>query len=289
MVSPLYLRELIVNFLNEDLGVAGDWSSLPLRGMRAKGVVVAKEDGILCGAPFFSELFRLLSGELKLSWLKEEGQEFSAGEVLCEVECDASALLQGERTALNILQRLSGIATNTRKFVEALRGSRVKLLDTRKTTPGLRALEKYASKVGGAVNHRFGLYDAVMVKDNHIALFGGIGRAVEEIRRLSPATLKLEVEVESWEQLEELLGVIGLVDIVMLDNWELSQVPEAVEVIRTKDRRVKVELSGGIGYEELKLVSRLPVDFVSTSKTITAARWIDISMEVCKVDGYERP
>jgi len=280
LMNPLNLRELIVNFLNEDLGITGDWSSLPLRGRKVRGVLIAKEDFILCGTPFFEEVFRVLDPGTGFRWNFKEGEEVKEGQVVGEVFSDAGALLPAERTALNLLQRLSGVATNTRSYAEVLRGSSVRLLDTRKTTPGLRVFEKYATRVGGALNHRFGLFDAVMVKDNHIKAYGGVERAVRAVRQVIPATTKVEVEVETREELQEALKVIELIDLIMLDNWKEEEVEEAVKLIRERDGRVKVELSGGITRERLKKVRELPVDFVSTSRLITAAKWVDASLEV---------
>ncbi|WP_456456052.1 carboxylating nicotinate-nucleotide diphosphorylase [Thermovibrio sp.] len=279
-MNDLFVRNLILNFLNEDLGISGDWSSLPLKGRRLKAEVIAKEDLILCGSPFFNGVFELLGGAPEFHWNFEEGDEVPKGSILCRLECEASCLLSGERTALNLLQRLSGVATNTKEFVNLLRGSSVKLLDTRKTTPGLRVLEKYATKVGGALNHRWGLFDAVMLKDNHLKAFGGVKEAVLSVKRAIPATAKVEVEVENFNELKELLEVIDLVDLIMLDNWELGKVPRAVELIRERSSFVKVELSGGVDKESLSFIRELPIDFVSTSKLITSAKWVDVSLEV---------
>ncbi len=279
-MNELFVRNLILNFLSEDLGISGDWSSLPLKGKRLKAEVIAKENFILCGSPFFSRVFALLGGAPEFHWNFKEGEEVSKGSIVCSLECDGSSLLSGERTALNLLQRLSGVATNTREFVKLLSGSSVKLLDTRKTTPGLRALEKYATRVGGALNHRWGLFDAVMLKDNHLKAYGGVREAVLKVKSAVPITAKVEVEVESFEELEEFLEVIELVDLVMLDNWELEKVPEAVKLIRERSSFVKVELSGGVDKESLPFIRELPIDFVSTSKLITSAKWVDVSLEV---------
>jgi len=279
-LNGLFVRNLILNFLNEDLGISGDWSSLPLKGRRLKAEVIAKEDFILCGSPFFNAVFELLGGAPEFRWNFKEGDEVLKGSVLCCLECEASSLLSGERTALNLLQRLSGVATNTREFVKLLSGSPVRLLDTRKTTPGLRALEKYAAKVGGALNHRWGLFDAVMLKDNHLKAYGGVKEAVLNVKRAVPATAKVEVEVENFNELKELLEVVDLVDLVMLDNWELEKVPQAVELIRERSSFVKIELSGGVDKESLPFIRELPIDFVSTSKLITSAKWVDVSLEV---------
>jgi len=278
-MNLLTARELIVNFLKEDLGITGDWSSLPLKGKRIKGLLVAKEEFVLCGAPLFEETIKTLDPEAAFRWKFKEGERVKKG-VICEIESDGNALLSAERTALNLLQRLSGVATRTREFAKALEGSNVKLLDTRKTTPGLRVFEKYATKVGGALNHRLGLFDAVMVKDNHIKAYGGLKRAVIELRKLIPITMRIEVEVENREQLKEALSVIEMIDIVMLDNWELEKVEEAVKRLKEAKPSVMVELSGGVEFESLKVIRELPVDFVSTSRLITGARWVDISLEV---------
>ncbi|TCK06662.1 carboxylating nicotinate-nucleotide diphosphorylase [Phorcysia thermohydrogeniphila] len=279
-MNDLYLRKLILSFLEEDLGIIGDLTSGVLPEKQAEAELIAGEDFILCGAPVFEKVFTLLDGRVSFSWFYGEGAPVKKGDVIGKVSGSIKTLLTCERTALNLLQKLSGIATETRRYVEILKGSRVKLLDTRKTTPGLRLLEKYATRVGGALNHRFGLYDAVMVKDNHIKAFGGVQEAVKRVAQSIPVTTKIEVEVESDEQLTELLEVIDLVDIVMLDNWELKGVEEAVKRLKEAKPSVKVELSGGITLEKLRVIRELPVDYVSTSKIITAAKWVDVSLEV---------
>ena len=279
-MNPLYLERLIVNFLNEDLGIAGDITSRALSKVGGKAKLIARERGILCGVEPFNITFKTVNPKIQVNWLKREGEEFKEDEVVCLIEGELPSILTAERTALNLIQRLSGIATTTRRFVEELKGSQVKLLDTRKTTPGLRVLEKHATKVGGALNHRLGLYDAVMIKDNHIRAFGGVKPAVVLVSKEVPVTTKIEVEVENREQLQETIEVIDLVDIVMLDNWPLEEVKEAVLTLKRVKPSVKVELSGGITIEKLKTVKELPVDFVSTSKIVTAANWIDFSLEV---------
>ncbi|MEO2065180.1 MAG: carboxylating nicotinate-nucleotide diphosphorylase [Desulfurobacteriaceae bacterium] len=287
-MNTLVLRETILNFLKEDLGITGDWSSLNLKGKKLRGTIVAKEEFILCGTFLFEEVIKALDTEAAFKWKFKDGERVKKG-VIGEVEADGYALLSAERTALNLLQRLSGISTKTREMVEILKGSRVKLLDTRKTTPGLRVLEKYATRMGGALNHRFGLFDAVMVKDNHIKAYGSLEKAVVEIRKSIPVTMKVEVEVESEEELNQALAVIDLIDIVMLDNWEIGKVEEAARKLKERKPSLKVELSGGIDEEKLKLIKDLPIDFVSTSKVITGAKWVDISLEVERVDNDERP
>ena len=279
-MNPLYLERLIVNFLNEDLGTVGDLTSKALPKVPGKAELISREPGILCGIEPFNTVFKTLNPKVNINWLKREGEEFKENEVLCQVEGELPLLLTAERTALNLIQRLSGIATTTREYVKVLEGSGIKLLDTRKTTPGLRVLEKHATRVGGAFNHRFGLYDAVMIKDNHIKAFGGVERAVKEVSQQIPITTKVEVEVENWEQLEEAFKVIELIDIVMLDNWNVDEVEKASLKLKSAKPGIKVEVSGGITVENLKLLRELPIDFVSTSKIITAAKWIDLSLEV---------
>lgn len=279
-MNPLYLEKLIVNFLNEDLGIAGDITSSALPKVKGKAKLIAREMGVLCGVEAFTLTFKTVDSEIKVNWLKKEGEEFEENEVVCLIEGELSSILTAERTALNLVQRLSGIATTTRRFVEELKGSHVKLLDTRKTTPGLRVLEKHATKVGGALNHRLGLYDAVMIKDNHIRTFGGVKPAIVSVSKEVPVTTKIEVEVENREQLQETIEVIDSVDIVMLDNWPLEEVKEAALTLKKVKPSIKVELSGGITIEKLKTIKELPIDFVSTSKIVTSANWIDFSLEV---------
>ncbi len=279
-MNQLYVERLILSFLEEDLGFCGDLSSAPLPEEKCTAEVIVKEECLICGIPFFEKVFSLLDKEVSFKWNVKDEDRVQAGSVIGSVEGSLKAILQGERTALNILQKLSGIATNTARYVEILEDSPVKLLDTRKTTPGWRVLEKYATRVGGALNHRFGLYDAVMIKDNHIKAFGSIRDAVLKVKKIIPVTTKVEVEVENEEQLNEVLDVLDYVDIVMLDNWDLEKVASAVSVLKERKNSVKVELSGGIDLQSLRLVKDLPVDYVSTSKIITAAKWIDISLEL---------
>jgi len=279
-MNLLAVEKLILSFLEEDLGSFGDLSALPLTDKVVEGEVIVKEEALVCGLPFFEKTFKLLDPQVEFSWNVKEGEKVSERTVIGFLKGNATAILSAERTALNLLQRLSGIATTTREFVKILKGFPVKLLDTRKTTPGLRVFEKYATKIGGALNHRFGLYDGAMIKDNHIKVYGSVLKAVLSLKDLLPVTAKLEVEVETWEQLEEVLSVLDFVDIVMLDNWNLEEVERAVELLKSQKKSIKIEVSGGITKEDLEKIKYLPVDFVSTSKIITAAKWIDVSLEV---------
>jgi len=279
-VNELFIDKLLLFFLLEDTGIIGDLTTASLPDTRCKAEVLAGEDFVLCGLPFFERVFTLHDKDTLFKWFKAEGSEVEEGDVIGCIETSAKTLLTCERTALNVLQRLSGVATQVRRYVKALEGSKICLLDTRKTTPGLRCLEKYAVRVGGAKNHRFGLYDAVIVKDNHIKLYGGVAKAVKAIRNIVPVTTFLEVEVENWQELEEVVDVLEHVDMVMLDNWQAEDVPRAVRLLKSKKPSVKVELSGGITFERLKELRSLPVDYISTSKVVTQARWVDIKVEV---------
>jgi nicotinate-nucleotide pyrophosphorylase (carboxylating) len=279
-MNKIHIEKIILSFLEEDLALSGDLTTAPLEDRESAAEVIAKENFILCGIPFFETVFSLYDNNITFEWKKREGEEISGGEVIGKVYGNIKTLLTCERTALNILQRLSGIATETRKYINLLKGSKVKLLDTRKTTPGLRYFEKYATKIGGAYNHRMGLYDAVMIKDNHIKAFGGVIPAVKSIVSSVPVTTKIEVEVENEKQLEEVIRIIELVDIVMLDNWDIDKVENAALKLKSAKDSIKVEVSGNITFEKIRELKDNSIDFISTSKVITGARWIDISMEV---------
>ncbi|WP_457568109.1 carboxylating nicotinate-nucleotide diphosphorylase [Desulfurobacterium sp.] len=280
LFSKIAMEDYITSFLIEDTGFTGDITSSFLQGKRIKAHLIAGESFTLAGTPFFNKVFELLDNEFQIKWHLTEGQTVYEGDILCSMEGKETALLSGERTALNLLQHLSGIATNTRRYTKVLEGTRIKLLDTRKTTPGLRYFEKYATRIGGAWNHRMGLYDAVMIKDNHIKAYGSITDAVNTVKQNVPITVKIEVEVENWPQLHEVLNVKDKVDIIMLDNWEISEIDRAIEFIRNKINHAKIEVSGGITLEKLAELKTKDIDFVSTSKLITGAKWVDISMEV---------
>ncbi|WP_457569400.1 carboxylating nicotinate-nucleotide diphosphorylase [Desulfurobacterium sp.] len=278
--SKIAIEDYILSFLKEDIGFTGDITSSSLPGKRIKAYIEAKEDFILAGSPFFQKTFEILDKSFGFTWNKREGDQVTKGEIIAYIEGDEKALLTGERTALNLLQHLSGIATNTRKYVKILSGTNIKLLDTRKTTPGLRYFEKYATKVGGAYNHRMGLYDAVMIKDNHIKAYGSVETAVLEISKNIPVTMSIEVEIENWQQLEEATKVKELINIIMLDNWSLQEIDRAITFIRKNLNHVKIEVSGGITLETLKELRNKDIDYISTSKLITGAKWVDIGMEV---------
>jgi len=276
-MNPLYVEELLRSYLNEDLGRVDLTTEGVYRGERVRAKIVAKEDGILAGLPFAARTFKLL-GEVKLSSPFREGDAFRAGDAILQIEGSAKAVLSAERVALNILQRLSGIATKTKRMVSKIADLPVKLLDTRKTTPGFRLFEKYAVKVGGGENHRYALYDMVLIKDNHVKIAGSITEAVRRVRELIPPVYKIEVEVQSLDQLAEAAKLD--VDVVMLDNFTPEEVKKAVELLKSLNPTLKVEVSGGVNEENLREYALSGCDYISSGAIIHSARWIDLSLRV---------
>lgn len=245
----------------------------------------AKEAGTIAGLPFAMMIFHLLSAQTNLVPIVAEGEWCNKGQVVAQIEGQMDALLMGERVALNLVMRLSGIATLTRKYVDKIADLPTKLVDTRKTTPGLRLLEKYATQVGGAVNHRMGLDDAVMIKDNHIAAAGGIKSAIARIRSQIPYPLSIEVETETLEQVAEAVGEGA--DIIMLDNMPLDMMDRAVKMIRAAHHRIKIEASGNITLETIRPVAETGVDYISSSAPITRSTWLDLSMRINHRDAVK--
>lgn len=270
------LNELIHRALQEDIG-HGDLTteSLIPEGMQATGIFVAKSAGILAGINVSRAVYRYLEPGSTFETFKSDGDTLAAGDVIARVTGKAATLLTGERVALNFLQRLSGIASKTRRMADLIKYLPTELVDTRKTTPGLRVLEKHAVAVGGARNHRFGLYDGVMIKDNHIKAVGSITQAVSDARKKVPHTIKIEVEVENLEQLEEALQARA--DIILLDNMDIEQMKKAVEITAG---RALLEASGGINEDTLVEVARTGVDFISSGALTHSAVSLDISFDL---------
>nr|WP_290228336.1 carboxylating nicotinate-nucleotide diphosphorylase [Trichocoleus desertorum] len=276
----LVLDQLLQNWLLEDIG-RGDRTtqSLLLRTINLrKAHWIAKEAGVVAGLPVAARVFQILSAEVSLVTDTEEGEQCDVGQVVARLHGPMDALLTGERVALNLAMRLSGIATATRQYVEKIADLPTQLVDTRKTTPGLRLLEKYASQVGGAINHRMGLDDAVMIKDNHIAAAGGIGEAIAQVRARIPYPLTIEMETETLAQVESALKFGA--DIIMLDNMPLELMRQAVDLIRQTNERIKIEASGNITLATIRAVAETGVDYVSTSAPITRSPWLDLSMKL---------
>jgi nicotinate-nucleotide pyrophosphorylase (carboxylating) len=273
----IVIDPLLDRWLREDIG-RGDRASqcLPQRVMTARWTV--KAPGVVAGLPIAARIFQRLSPDIDFRLLVDEGTHCVPQTVIAEITGQIADLLMGERTALNLVMRLSGIATATRAYTDRISDLPTKLVDTRKTTPGLRILEKYATTVGGGINHRLGLDDGAMIKDNHIAAAGGIPAAVAAVRRTLPYPLTIEVETESIAQVQEALDCD--VDIIMLDNMPVEMMKMAVEVCRQFNPRIRLEASGNITLETIRAVAETGVDYISTSATITRSPWLDISMRV---------
>jgi nicotinate-nucleotide pyrophosphorylase (carboxylating) len=270
------LNELIAWALAEDIG-HGDLTTASLipDEMQASGVFTAKSAGVLAGINICQAVYLYLDPEVKFEPFKTDGETLVKGDIIARVTGKAATLLTGERVALNFLQHLSGIASKTRHMAEMIKYLPAELIDTRKTTPGLRVLEKYAVTVGGARNHRFGLYDGVLIKDNHIRAVGSIARAVADARKKVPHTIKIEVEVDNLEQLQQALEARA--DIILLDNMDVEQMKRAVEITAG---RAQLEASGGINEETLAEVAKSGVDLISSGALTHSAVSLDISFDL---------
>lgn len=273
MLSPAVDR-LIRIALEEDIGPGDVTTAATVApGTMARAELVAKEDFVLAGIDIARRVFALVDGEVAFEALIRDGQAVRRGEVLAWLKGDAASLLQGERVALNLLQRLSGVATLTARFVKEVEGTGATIVDTRKTTPGLRALEKYAVRVGGAGNHRMALYDGVLIKENHIAAAGGIPLAVSRARQRAPHTLKIEVEVRDLAEVAAALNAGA--DILLLDNMDLAQLRAAVELVAG---RAVCEASGGVNLDTVRVIAETGVDLISVGALTHSYRAVDISM-----------
>lgn len=278
------LRRQIADWLEEDIG-NGDittMTTIPADRM-AKGIIHVKESGLIAGLPVAELVFGVVDPGLKFRAQVLEGAAVVKGTLLAEVEGSARSVLLGERLALNLMQRLSGIATRTREYVDALGGLPTRLVDTRKTTPGHRQLEKYAVRVGGGHNHRFGLYDAVMIKDNHIKGAGGITQAIRAARANIPHTMKIEIEVESLEQVQEALAAMP--DIIMLDNMRPELMREAVGHIKMRAPHIVVEASGSVTLQTIRGIAETGVDVISVGRLTYSVQSLDISLDLNERKG----
>lgn len=278
-LNMIQLRSLIAIALTEDIGT-GDIttnSTVP-PGSTSKGIIYVKEPGIIAGVTVAEMVFRHLSPSIEFRAKVADGAWLEPGATIAEVEGDARAVLTGERVALNFLQRMSGIATRTAALVEKVKLYPVRVVDTRKTTPGLRMLEKYAVRLGGGFNHRFGLYDAVLIKDNHIKVAGGITQAVLAARQNVPHTVKIEVEVESLEGVSEALDARA--DVIMLDNMDPSTMRECVKLV---DGRALVEASGGMNEDTILAAAKAGVDLISIGALTHSIKSLDISLDIGEI------
>ena len=275
-ISSYHLDQLIELAVIEDIG-PGDITTAALYGeaRKGEGTITAKEPMVVAGLEAARRVFLRMDSELNFVPNCSDGMEIGIGHVIAKVTGDFCAMLTGERIALNFLQRLSGIATNVRTYVNELSGRPVRLVDTRKTIPGWRALEKYAVRIGGANNHRMGLYDGILIKDNHIAAFGDIGTAVEKTRQNASHLLKIEIEVSSLDQVREALAAQA--DVIMLDNMNDTQIRQSVSEI---NGRALVEVSGQVAQGQLRRLADMGVDIISVGALIHAARFVDLSMSL---------
>ncbi len=269
-------KQLIQLALGEDIG-PGDITTDNLVAPDARGIgtIVAKQDLVVTGLQVAEQVFCLLDPQVTFEARYADGAQVASGSTVASIEGTLAALLKGERTALNFLQRLSGIATQAREFVEMVAGTQVTLVDTRKTTPGWRVLEKYAVRMGGAHNHRMGLYDGVLIKDNHIAVCGSIAEAVKQVRQAISHLVKVEVEATTLDEVEDALAAGA--DIIMLDNMDLEQIRRAVEVV---EHRALVEVSGGVTRQRLKALALTGVDLISIGALTHSAVAVDLSMNI---------
>jgi nicotinate-nucleotide pyrophosphorylase (carboxylating) len=277
------LVRVIRTALEEDIG-AGDITTAAALIGDEMGVarVTAKTEMVVAGIDLFGEVFLTLDPALCFTARRQDGEKVAEGDLLAEISGRLASILTAERVALNLFQRMSGIATMTRRYVDAVAGKRVKILDTRKTAPGLRILDKYAVRAGGGCNHRFALYDGVLIKDNHIVAAGGIGPAVERVRARIPHTLKIEVEVKNGAELEEALAAGA--DAVLLDNMSLAEMASAVARV---EGRIPLEASGNMTLERIREVAETGVDLISVGALTHSVIAADISLNVTQVEGID--
>ncbi len=268
------IRRDVDRALGEDVG-GGDLTAQLLPADRsAQARVITREAAVICGQAWFAACFERLDPDVRIDWRVAEGATATPGSLLCQIDGNARALVTAERSALNFLQTLSATATTTATYVEAVRGTRARILDTRKTLPGLRLAQKYAVRVGGGGNHRMGLHDAILIKENHIVAAGSISAAVARARELHPAVM-VEVEVENFSELRESLA--SRVDRVMLDEFELDELVQAVAEV---DGRVALEVSGGVAIDRVRAIAETGVDFISVGALTKHVRAIDLSMRI---------
>jgi nicotinate-nucleotide pyrophosphorylase (carboxylating) len=277
-LSPLAIDEAVQRALNEDLGRAGDITSMATipEATRAQAVMVARQSGVIAGLPLAVAVFQKLSPDIRIDADIRDGAVAAAGTRVLTLSGPARAILTGERTALNFVGRLSGVATLTADYVRHAAGTRMRICCTRKTTPGLRALEKYAVRCGGGFNHRFGLDDAILIKDNHIAVAGGVRPVLERARSQVGHLVKIEIEVDTLAQLREVLDT-GLADVVLLDNMDNATLTEAVSLAKG---RVVLEASGGVGQGSIAAIAATGVDYASAGALTHSAPNFDVALDI---------
>ncbi|NMF95837.1 carboxylating nicotinate-nucleotide diphosphorylase [Aromatoleum toluolicum] len=259
--------------LAEDVGTGDLTARLIAAQTDARGRVITREEAVVCGTAWFDAAFAALSSAATIIWHVRDGDRVEAGQVLCDVVANARVLLTAERTALNFLQLLSGTATVTRRFVDAVAGTGAKIVDTRKTLPGLRLAQKYAVAVGGGTNHRVGLYDGILIKENHIIAAGSVARVMEEAKKIAPSNVFIEIEVEDLAQLDEALAAGA--KMILLDNMDLATMREAVRITAG---RAELEASGGVSLEKVRAIAETGVDRISIGSLTKDVRALDLSL-----------
>ena len=277
-ISPLVIEEAIFRALDEDLGRAGDVTSIatvPL-GTRGKAVVVARQAGTIAGLPLVEAAFRKLDPAIEIKGHARDGAAVAAKTALMTISGDARAILSAERVALNFVGHLSGIATTTAEFVRLIPHTKARICEIRKTIPGLRALQKYAVRCGGGYNHRFGLDDAILIKDNHIAVAGGVRAVLEGAKAVAGHLVKIEIEVDTLDQLKEVLA-IGLADVALLDNMDTATMKQAVEMCKGK---LVLEASGGITLKNAAAVAETGVDYLSSGAITHSSPSLDVALDI---------
>ncbi len=267
------IQRNVATALAEDVGT-GDLTALLSPAARAaRGIVISRQDAVLCGQSWFDCCFRTIDPNAAIHWQAHDGELIASNETLCEIRADTRALLTAERPALNFLQLLSGTATTTRRFVDAIVGTRARIVDTRKTLPGLRLAQKYAVRAGGGTNHRIGLYDGILIKENHIHAAGGVAPALQEARRIAPDNVFIQIEVETLEQLHDALQAGATM--VLLDNMTLEEMREAVAI---SAGRAEIEASGGVSLEHVRAIAETGVDRISIGGLTKDVRAVDLSL-----------
>ena len=286
MIPVNFMRESVKKALKEDIGT-GDVTTNAMvpKDAEAKAIIYAREKGVVVGLDIVAEVFRQLDKKINIKKFVKDGEKVKVNQPLAEIKGKTRALLEGERTALNFLEHLSGIATLTRKYVDAVKPCSVKILDTRKTTPGMRILEKYAVRMGGGHNHRMGLYDMVMVKDNHlkcsrtshVARRTSIKDVVKRLRKKIPGNLKIEIETENLKEVK--MALEAGADIIMLDNMSITTMKKAVGFIAQRSRPI-IEASGNVTLQNVRAIAKTGVDWISIGRLTHSAPALDISMEI---------
>src|ERR1700675_322585 len=277
-LSPLAIEAAVMHALEEDLGRTGDITSIATvpEDTTGRALLVARQAGVIAGLPLVATAFRRLSPQIEIAPQARDGAAIKAGTKLVTISGNARAILGAERVALNFLGHLSGIATATAAFVERIAHTKARVICTRKTTPGLRALEKYAVRCGGGYNHRFGLDDAMLIKDNHIAVAGGISAVLKRAKQAAGHLVKIEIEVDSLEQLEEVLKV-GLADVVLIDNFDPDSMRRAVALVAG---RLVIEASGGITLDSAAAIAETGVDYLSSGALTHSVQNLDIGLDI---------